>query len=437
MIRRGGRPALAALVALTLAGCSGDEEARLQGERIPLRETGAQMGAEAEIRPVPEARARDAWTQRGGGPQNEGGHAAAPETLRAAWAVDIGAGPGERLATSGPVVAEGRVYARDGEAGVLAFDAQTGAELWEADLTPEGEYAESGFGGGVAYDDGRIFATTGFGEVVALSPSDGAELWRVAVDAPFRAAPAAADGRVIAVARDDEAVALDQETGERLWRMRSGLARAGNLGLAAPAAASGVAALPFGSGELMLVRAGAGSGAWTVTVVSRGSVEGLAAFPDVTSDPALVQGPQGPMVVAGNAGGALAAWAAPTGRRIWQRDFGSLSPVWPAGDTLYVVTSEPAVQRLDLGDGHTLWRAPLPAYGDPDDRTEPIGYAGPVLAGGRVLVTASDGRLLAFDPRTGEPLETIDLPSGASVGPAVAGGSVYVLTDSGELVAYR
>jgi outer membrane protein assembly factor BamB len=54
-----------------------------------------------------------------------------------------------------------------------------------------------------------------------------------------------------------------------------------------------------------------------------------------------------------------------------------------------------------------------------------------------VLVTASDGRLLAFDPRTGERLETIDLPSGASVGPAVAGGSVYVLTDSGELVAYR
>ena len=60
-----------------------------------------------------------------------------------------------------------------------------------------------------------------------------------------------------------------------------------------------------------------------------------------------------------------------------------------------------------------------------------------MLAGGRVLVTSSDGKLLSFDPQTGERLGEIEMPAGSSTGPAVAGGVVYVLTDEGDLLAYR
>jgi outer membrane protein assembly factor BamB len=151
----------------------------------------------------------------------------------------------------------------------------------------------------------------------------------------------------------------------------------------------------------------------------------------------LVQGPQGPLIVAGNAGGAFAAWDARTARRAWQRDFGALGPAWPAGETLYVATSEPSVQRLALVDGRTLWRTELAAWEDPDDREDAIAYGAPVLAGGRVLVTSSDGRLLAFDPETGERLSEIEVPDGSSTGVAVAGGTVYMLTDAGDLLAYR
>ena len=335
---------------------------------------------------------------------------------------------------AGPVIADGRVFVRDGEAGVTAFDAASGAERWSIDLTPEIEDSDEGYGGGLAYADGTLFVTTGFGQLVALDPASGQVKWEHVADAPYRAGPAARAGVVIAIDRSDKAQAYDAATGEIRWTIQSGIAGRSALGGGSPAIFTDVSALPFGSGELMLVRTGPGFMMWTGTLVSRGTVDGLKAFTDVTSDPALASGPS---IIAGNAGGALAMFDGRSGQRVWQRDFGSLTPVWVAGDTLYAVTTQPAVTRLDVATGETLWRTPLQAWEDPEDEEDPIAYAGPVLAGDQVLVTSSDGRLLTFDAQTGAAGAVAEMSGGSRSGPAVAGGTVYVLTDEGDLLAYR
>lgn len=425
---------LAGVAALALAGCSDDEDPKLPGERVSIRAPEApRTGPTAESRALPPAQAQADWTHRGGGAQRAGGRIEGPGSLSLAWRVSAGPGTGARLPMSGPVIADGSVFVRDGEAGVHAFTT-SGADKWDVDLTPENEDSEEGYGGGVSVDEGRVFVTDGFGQLTALDAATGNELWRAKSTAPFRSAPTARGGVVVAINRADQAVAYDAATGEKKWTIESGLSATGVLGGAAPGLAPDVAALPFGSGELMLVRTGPGFRVWTATVVSHGAPEGMAAFSDITSDPALAPGS---VVVAGNAGGALAAFDGRNGRRMWQRDFGSMTPVWPAGDTVFAVTSQPAVVRLDLIDGHTLWRADLPAREDADDPTTVIGYAGPVLVGDRVLITSSDGKLLAFDALTGAPGAVVGMPDGSRTGPAAAGGTVYVLTDEGELLAYR
>lgn len=62
---------------------------------------------------------------------------------------------------------------------------------------------------------------------------------------------------------------------------------------------------------------------------------------------------------------------------------------------------------------------------------------GPVLAGGRVLVTSSGGELLSFDPETGAPAGAVRLSAGSTTGPAVANGSIFVLSRDGALHALR
>ena len=342
------------------------------------------------------------------------------------------------MPTSRPVIASGKVHVRDGRSGVLTFDASTGRRLWAVDLPPEDDAREDGFGGGVALLDGRLFATTGFGEVVALDPATGEEIWRARTDAPFRTAPAAFEGVVVAVNRAMEAVAFDADTGERVWRSDSGMTRQGNLAGAGPAMAAGVTIAPFGSGEVQLLRTARGVRLWTGVLISPAASEGLAAFPDITSAPAIARSPQGaPIVVAGNAGGAFAGFEGATGRRLWQRGIGARGPAWPVDATVFLATTQPRLDRIDAINGTVLWSVELERYEDPDDLEDPISYSGPVLAGGRLLLTSTDGRLMSFDPLTGDRLSTVEMPDGSATGVAVAGGTVYVLTDGGDLLAYR
>ena len=432
------RTALAAVACfLALYACSlfEDEEERLPGTRIPVRaveeERTAPPALVAEIGAIGAPVRNASWTQVNGDPTHGGGHFAAGASLSVAWRVDIGVG-GDRL-TAAPVVDGGRVFTLDSEAQVSAFST-SGGRQWSLDLSPEGEGGEVGFGGGLAIDGGRLFVTTGFGEVVALDPASGAEIWRQKMPAPIRAAPAAAGGVVIAVARDNTAMAFGAEDGSVRWRVGGASSGAGIFGGASPAISpGGVAILPFGSGELIAVRAATGQRLWSD--VLSGGRRGLAraVISDISADPVII----GVAVIAGNQSGRLGAVDGRNGRRGWTRDFGARGPVWAEGQTIWLVTDTAELKRLSAQDGSTLWSVPLPEYDDPDDRTGAFAYGGPVLAGGRLLLTSSDGALLSFDPATGAAGASVPISSLSGVPPVVADGTVYVVTTAGELVALR
>ena len=93
------------------------------------------------------------------------------------WSADIGAGSGSsRILTAPPVVAEGKVFVKDAESTVSAFDANTGGKVWSVTLKPEKARDTNEFGGGVAYFveqvDERFLRRHGFDEDGALYKMD-------------------------------------------------------------------------------------------------------------------------------------------------------------------------------------------------------------------------------------------------------------------------
>lgn len=438
MTRRNYIAAAASLLALTLSGCGYfDDEERLPGERIPVRATPEDevISPElaAEIGALTPATANSDWPQVNGAPTHAPGHLAAPASLSVAWRADIGGG-GEQL-TATPVVAEGRVYTLDDKSTVSAFSTGGGALSWRVDLTPENEGSDDGFGGGLAYEKGLLFVTTGFGDVVALNASTGTEIWRQRMTAPVRAAPSVQNGIVIAISRDNTAFGFSADDGSVRWRVQgAGLRSAGNYGGASAAISpGGVAIVPFASGELVAVRATSGQRLWTD--VASGSRRGLASsvISDISADPVIL----GVAVIAGNMSGQLIATDGRNGGRGWTREFGAMGPVWADGQTIWLVTDRAELKRLSGLQGSTMWTTALPRYEDEEDREDVITYGGPVLAGGRLLVTSSDGELLSFDPVTGEQLSSVEISGLSGIAPVVAGGVVYVITLSGDLVALR
>lgn len=136
-------------------------------------------------------------------------------------------------------------------------------------------------------------------------------------------------------------------------------------------------------------------------------------------------------------GGRTAAIDMRTGERVWTADVGSIETPWVIGDFILVMSLDGDLVCLSREQGRVRWVASLGGYADPEDRDERIRWAGPVLAGGRVLLASSDGRLASVNPADGEILEIIDLDEPVSVAPIVANSTLYVLTDEGSLIALR
>jgi outer membrane protein assembly factor BamB len=157
---------------------------------------------------------------------------------------------------------------------------------------------------------------------------------------------------------------------------------------------------------------------------------------DISGDPVIT----GNRVYIGNFGGRTAAFDLQDGTRLWTATDGSVSPVWAVGNAVFLINDINELVRLDASFGAPVWRTALPVLeegANPRRERRIFAHYGPVLAGGRLIVTSSDGLIRQFDPASGALVGQLALPGGAASGPVVAGQTLYVLSKDGQLHAFR
>lgn len=425
---------LSFLAALLLAGCGGEPDPILPGERLPLRDgtfSNPVLRGEARGIALP-AQARNAdWTHRNGGPDHNAGHPALSGTLQPLFSVPIGEGDsrGARI-TAEPVVAGGRVFTLDARATVSAFS--TGGQLlWTREVVPPNAARSDASGGGLSTDGATVYVSTGYGRLVALDAATGQPRWTQDLDAPGSSSPTILGDLVLLVARDSRAWALEAGTGRIRWQVQGLPSTATYAGGAGVAARGDVVVLPHPSGEVRGVFPQGGLVRWT-TVVAGSRRNSAAAFgaTDIGGDPVLV----GSTAYVGNVSGRTAAIGVENGATLWSIPEGAVSPVWPAGDSLFLVNDLGELLRVDAANGAVIWRVALPRA---ERRRGVTAFHGPILAGGRLIVGSSDNGLLQVDPASGALLGSVALPAGAASAPVVAGGTLYVVTEDGRLNAFR
>lgn len=424
-----------------LAACEGffgeAEDPPLPGERISVLRLDRTLVVDPSISDLrvrlPEPYRNAAWPQAGGDPSHAMYHLAVDENPSTQWTVDIGdAANDERRLLSEPVVANGRIYAMDASAEVSAYDANTGRQIWRADLTPEDEDDDL-FGGGLAVDGDRLYVTTPYALVYALEAATGEVVWQSRVSSPMRTAPTVSDGRVFALTIDNELVALSAEDGSRLWSHQGIAEMAGLLGGAAPAVAGNTVIVGYASGEIFALRAETGRVLWNENLAGVQRSDAMSALADIRGRVVIDRD----LVIAISHSGLLAAIDIRRGSRAWDRDIGGSQSPWVAGDFVYVLDNNGELICLTRDDGRIRWIQSLPKWEDEEEKEDPIFWAGPVLAGDRLIVTGTTGEALSISPYTGEIMGRIDLPSAAHLPPVVADGTIYFLADDARLVAMR
>ena len=448
MTRRITRIAAALGVAGLLGACSaigdayddvfaGAAEEILPGQRIAILSLDRGLRpdpavAELQVR-LSEPYVNRTWTHYGGNPEHAMYHLALGDSPRRAWSADIGEGSGDdRRLLAQPLVIDGVVYTMDSLATVSAFDAARGGLLWRSDLEPEDE-DDGYFGGGIAYDAGRIYVSTGFARVFSLDAATGAVVWWQSVPAPIRAAPAVANGRVFVVTLDNQTIALSAENGERLWN-HSGLQEAtGLIGGASPAVSGSTVIVPYSSGEIIGLLAENGRVLWSDSLSSMRRGDPLGDISHIRGAPVIDRG----VVFAISHSGRMIAVDLRRGVRAWEAALGGIEMPWFGGEFIFVLTNDAQLVCLTRREGRIRWVRPLARFAKPEKQEGPIHWAGPVLAGDRLIVAGSNRQARSISPYSGEVLGVLELPDSVFMAPVVADNTLYFLTEDANLVALR
>lgn len=415
------------------------------------------MSAEAIVLPAPYVNAD--WPQPGGASTHAVQHTAATGPLDKVWSKNVGDGSGRKGAVvAPPVISAGKMFVMDSDNTVRAFDLNSGDRLWEQKIsvtargktrtgrvgvmdrvrdplsfTDRGGRDTESVGGGVTTAGNIVYATSGLGVVQAFDASTGETLWRTRTRVPIHSAPTVSDGRLFAVTDDNELIAYNAVTGDVLWTYQAIVENARMLTAPSPAVIDEVVIAPFASGEIVAMRVQNGSVLWQDALSASGRLTPLATLNDIAAGPVIADG----YVIATAQSGTMTAYDLRTGQRIWTQPAGALGYPWVAGDFVYTVTTEGQAVCLSKLDGSVLWMTQLAEFKNAKKRKKRISWAGPILAGERVLVFSSRGQAVEMNPYTGAITREFSVGDSVYVPPIIANETVYVLTDDAKVVALR
>jgi outer membrane protein assembly factor BamB len=444
------------ILAGLMVGCggAGDKE-KFDGDRISVLSFEASLRVDPRLRdtPVPIVPPfRNAGWNNPGGFSSHAAYHLELDGLGEAFTTQMVSG-NKRLAhiKAPPVVAEGKVFAMGAMLDVVASDAKSGAKLWQTSVLAQRSepnfsltrlfgvkekpaQVRDGFGGGLAYANGRVYVTTGFGEIMALDAASGDVIWRVQNNIAFSNAPTVRNGRIYVASQDSRLQAFNAQDGTRLWEHLAIDEPATVMGATSVAVNEQIVVAGFSSGEIVALSPVNGQEAWSESLTSRATqVTPLSQLNAIVGRPVIDRD----RIYVTSHGGRTVAMDVRSGERIWTADIGSIETPWAMGDFVLLMALDGKLVSLSREQGRVRWIAELPAFENEAARKGRIRWAGPILAGGQVLLASSDGRLASVNPQNGEIGDIIDIDEPVSVTPVVADGMLYMLGDTGTLLARR
>ncbi len=426
---------------LLLSGCGigslfeSDKDAPLKGERISVLELQKELepddaALESQGLIMPEAWTNEFWPQVGGYPNHSMQNLSLNQgALKQVWKADIGKGASNEIPLiTQPVIVDGRIFTLDTDNHVTAFDITNGKEIWRKDVGVDDE-DDSVIAGGIATSGGFLYITNGFNEVLALKPTDGGLIWRKTLPAPSRAAPTVIDDRVFITTLDSRLMALNANDGSVIWEYTGISDEASLVGAPSAAANQDIVVPAFSSGEITALRVENGSIAWSDNLSNVRGFGGISAITDIRALPVIDKG----MIIAISFSGRLVAIDERTGSRVWQRQISGSQTPWVAGNHVFILSSDNRLIALGRDNGSIRWITQLPRFDDGD----PILFSGPVLAGGRLILAGSEGRVVEVQPENGTVIREWEAEGTVSIPPIVANNTLFLLDRDGKLSAYR
>ncbi|MFN7662486.1 MAG: PQQ-binding-like beta-propeller repeat protein [Alphaproteobacteria bacterium] len=360
-------------------------------------------------------------------------HVEAGDLKNLVWKTSIGQGntsTGFLLST--PLIENDTIFTLDTEGYVKAKSLQTGKDIWRHRLEMKNR-KENCSGGGISLGDGKVFAAFSSADVVALNNSTGEVIWQTTLAHSIRSAPTYYKGFLYLITKNNRLICLSAASGEKIWQQEGSEHSCALVGGGAPALQYDTLIAPYSSGEIYALKRENGFPLWAESLSALRVFSSASMVSHIKASPVIDQD----MIIALSQSGRMVGMEYRSGNIIWEREIRGTSTPVVHGSFIFMVTTDHQALCLVRDSGKIVWVTKLPGYGTNINTSSKLSYAGPVLAGHKLLICGSEGKAFFLKPATGEMINQINLPGPCYLPPIVANKVAYFLTESGTLAAFE
>lgn len=346
------------------------------------------------------------------------------------WSEDLGNGQGGDFARLQPAVDETSIAVANQDGDLYLLDRLTGDERWHVDV-------DAVITGGVGLSQDVVVVALDTGFVKAFSRESGERVWEVDIIGEVLSQPTVYAGKVAIQTLDDRLILLEESSGEILWEHKARSAALSQRGQSNPVMDYSLVVAGFSSGRIKAFNIDDGVLQWEMKVgVPKGNSE-VERLVDI--DAFMLR--DGDVLYAVAMSGFLVAVDFVTGRQLWSAKADSSTGLSVGLGNVYLTDNEGRVYAYDKRTGRAVWRNVEMKW---RGLSSPSSYRTWVLVGdyeGYMHILAqnsgrTEGRyLMATRLFRMKYLDAI-MTSGIQAPTIVYEDNLYTFLDNGELIAY-
>ncbi len=337
--------------------------------------------------------------------------------VRKLWSAKVGKNAEFLRVMLRPAGDGNRIFAASRDGNVIAFDAESGKQVWKTELDVE-------LSAGPGVGSGMVAVGSADGWVIVLDTKDGSERWRVSLGGETLAPPLIDENIVIVATIDNRLRALSGFDGSERWIIEKATPALTMRGSAAPAIAGNTVIAGFDNGRLLAAQLETGDVLWDSVLAPPSGRSDLERLSDIDGQISVV----GQDIYAAGYQGRVASIAAESGQILWAREISSYVGVSADWNSVYTTNDNGEVIALLRRNGQEVWRQSSLLRREP---TLPVAFSTTVVVGDL------EGYLHFFSVIDGTPVARLRQGRAAISGtPVVISGRLYVQSDSGGITAY-
>jgi len=310
----------------------------------------------------------------------------------------------------------GVVFALDPKGTVAAYKGKQ--RLWDVKVSKEG------LSSGVEAADGIVVVGNYKGQVFALDQATGAKKWTAQLSGAMLSSALIQSDRVIIVANDGTVYALDEESGQQVWTYKLPNASFSLRGQANPVSLDARTVLiGTSTGYVFAIDSIAGVPRMQRRVAITDGRSDIQRLIDIDAEPVVF----GQYVVTTSYQGQVTVLDLASQRVLWSEDASSINRPEVADGKVIVSKTDGQIIAYDSITGQEIWK---------NDQLLNRNLSNPVLLGSNLVVGDLDGYLHQIDLNTGKTLGRVKT-NGEVRTLRVINNQLYVSTQKGALSIWQ